>query len=176
MYHCSELYYLGFPPEDIIELLEFPLVSLAEIEKQARIIEVNSWPQADSNEETFLLMCCLRMIEGQDRKKIMMLLKEKLIPSDFDQLVLFLSFSAAYVDWCESVNDDEKIFGQKIHDRIANLIDREPRLEKYFSGTEVRKKEKKTEHEIHWHKSLFSLPCALALFEYPSLQKVYENE
>jgi PAS domain S-box-containing protein len=169
MLHSSNLYKLGMSPDDIINLLEFPVLSYEQLKNQkSHLLEINQeWTNEESNQENFLLLCCYSLYQKKDRQDIFKLLKSLLPVELYDQVTIFISFSRSYFEWFES-HPDVKIRSQQIHDQINNLIDREPKFEKIFAQTKIEQEAEflpETQDDQKFIRFFDNTPVAICLYK-----------
>ncbi len=144
LYHSSQLYKLGVKAEEIIALIEFPILSFNELDKQAKLFSDNAfkvWPLENTNEENFILLCSVAIFEGSNRRQMLTLLKKCLQKSHFDALVLLESFARTYLNWYECHPEIADFSLSKKHDQIENFIDANPNLKKFFKTYQLIKGE-----------------------------------
>lgn len=181
-YHASQLYKLAVSPGDIFNLLNFPLLTFNELEKQSQQFkrsQFSEWPDENSNEENFLLLSGMILFQKKEKLKAITLLKNLLPKEFYDAYVLLISFAGTYLDWYDSHPEIAEFSHSKKHDQIANLMDASPELEAFINNKHPVIHEDRTNNEFERSnllKYFDKTPVAICIFRGPEYVIEMANE
>ncbi len=150
--HSSTLRPLGMKAGEILELLEMPALSYAELAEKTNCLtgkKLEVWPEAGSHLEECILYCCVAIFLNADTEKCHEKLRRLLTDSDYNHLILFLAYNRTALSWAEAHPELSANADKRAMENLGPLLDEEPKLKDFFQNY-LSRVAKQEDRRLRW--------------------------
>lgn len=144
--HSCTLRPLGMTAKEVLELLESPSPTEADINEQLRLLDLEtisleSWPNPNSALENFLFYCSIFIfLEAKESEKLQAQLRRVLTPEAYNHLVSFIAYVKTCHMWMLSHPEVAYEADKRVQDYYEDSLTEEPALADFFANYRERVK------------------------------------
>lgn len=139
--HSSCLRPLGISAQDVLDLLETPIPSFDELNRQTERLVVagpEHWAAAGSQQESAILACCVAIFLQQDVPQVQAKLRAAIGDLWFNYLALFLGYNRTALNWAELYPEISYQNDKRVIDNLGPLLREQPALATFFRTHQAR--------------------------------------